>query len=209
MNKDNGPGLEPEAIARAVDVLRRGGVVAFPTETYYGLAVDPFNQKALERLFAVKQRSFSKAVLTIIDHPDQLSRLVREIPPVFNILIRHLWPGPLTLVFDGLPQLPSLLVADDNTIAIRISSHPLARSLVRAFGAPVTATSANLAGEPAAINGQQVLQSLGSGVDFVIDGGDTPGLIASTIVGTRNGQLNLIREGAISFQQVLDVLSAG
>lgn len=191
-----------EALAQACAVLRAGGVVAFPTETYYGLAVDPFNQAALSRLFTLKGRSADKPVLLIIDNPSQLGSLVAEIPPPFTLLMENFWPGPLTLVFPGAKSLPELLTGHRGTIGLRVSSHPVARKLVRAFGRPITATSANFSGQPAAVVAGGVRVQLGPGVDAILDGGATPGGQGSTLLGYQEGKVCLLRAGVIPFAEV-------
>ena len=201
------PQVTEEAIAKACAVLRAGGVVAFPTETYYGLAVDPFNQAALSRLFALKGRAGDKPVLLIVDNPSQLSTLVAEIPPPFPLLMERFWPGPLTLVFPGAPSLPGMLTGHRGTIGVRVSSHPVARQLVRAFGRPLTATSANFSGQPAAVAASGVLEQLGAEVDAVLDGGVTPGGQGSTLLGYQEGKVCLLRAGVIPFAEIEAVLA--
>ncbi|MFH1020501.1 MAG: L-threonylcarbamoyladenylate synthase [Pseudomonadota bacterium] len=196
-----------ESLAQACAVLRDGGIVAFPTETYYGLAVDPFNQAALSRLFALKGRSTDKPVLLIVDNPSQLSTLVAEIPPSFTMLMQKFWPGPLTLVFPGAPLLPELLTGNRGTIGIRVSSHPVARQLVRAFAGPITATSANFSGHPPAVTAGGVRDQLGPGVGLVIDGGKTPGGQGSTLLGYQEGKVCLLRAGVVPFVEIEEVLS--
>jgi L-threonylcarbamoyladenylate synthase len=188
---------------RAVAVLKSGGVVAFPTETYYGLAVDPFNPLALNHLFSLKQRNISKPILTLVDDRESLSSLVQEIPKLYEPLMNAFWPGPLTLIFQARVNLPSLLTAGTATIGVRQSSHPFARQLLRAFGRPLTATSANISGRPAAVDAYEVKAQFGSRIDMVFDGGKTPGIIGSTIIGLEGERLKLIREGVIPFNEIL------
>lgn len=195
------------ALAQACTLLQNGGVVAFPTETYYGLAVDPFNQTALARLFALKRRAVDKPVLLIIENASQLSRLVAEVPPDFNILMEKFWPGPLTLVFPGALSLPEMLTCDRGTIGVRVSSHPVARQLARAFGRPITATSANFSGQPPAITAASVRAQFGTGLAAVLDGGKTTGDRGSTIVGYQEGKACLIRDGVIPFSQIEALLA--
>jgi len=196
-----------EALANACAVLRAGGVVAFPTETYYGLAVDPFNQAALSRLFTLKGRSADKPVLLIVDNVSQLSSLVAETPSPFILLMEKFWPGPLTLVFPGAASLPEMLTGHRGTIGVRVSSHPVARQLVRAFGQPITATSANLSGYPAAIAASGVRDQLGPEVDAVLDGGKTPGGRGSTLLGYQEGKVCLLRAGVVPFARIEAVLA--
>ena len=201
------PQVTDKAMAQACTVLRTGGVVAFPTETYYGLAVDPFNQAALTRLFALKGRSPDKPVMLIVDNPSQLETLVAEIPPPFPLLMERFWPGPLTLVFPGAASLPALLTGNLGTIGVRVSSHPVARQLVRAFGRPITATSANLSGHSPAVGVSGVCSQLGLEVEAVLDGGETPGGQGSTLLGYQEGKVYLLRAGVISFVEIEAVLA--
>jgi L-threonylcarbamoyladenylate synthase len=189
---------------RAVAVLNDGGVVAFPTETYYGLAVDPLNPLALNHLFTLKQRDIAKPILTLVDNRESLSSLVHEIPIVYLQLMERFWPGPLTLIFQAKINLPTLLTAGSSTIGVRQSSHPFARQLLRAFGRPITATSANISGHDAAVDAHGVKVQFGKQIDLVFDGGKAPGILGSTIVGLDGSQLKLIREGVISYDEIMN-----
>lgn len=198
--------ISGEVLDRAVAVIANGGVVAFPTETYYGLAVDPFNEVALDRLFEIKRRPEKKPVLVLIAERSQLSLLTGETPPLFAQLVDRFWPGPLTLVFDALPGLSSKLCGGMATVGVRISSHPVARLLTARAGRPITATSANISGIGPAVNAAEVREQFGDLVDLVLDGGATPGEGGSTVVGIENGMLRLIREGVIPFVEVREVV---
>jgi L-threonylcarbamoyladenylate synthase len=204
-------GLQPCSMAdlnRAVAVLNSGGVVAFPTETYYGLAVDPFNPLALNHLFTLKQREISKPILTLVDDRESLLVLVQSVPAVYSALMDTFWPGPLTLIFQAKLNLPALLTAGTSTIGVRQSSHPFARQLLRAFGKPLTATSANISGRSAAIDAYEVKAQFGSKIDLIFDGGETPGIGGSTIVGLEGDKPRLIREGVIPFAEIVQVSAA-
>jgi L-threonylcarbamoyladenylate synthase len=191
---------------RAVAVLQEGGVVAFPTETSYGLAVDPFNPLALNHLFTLKQRDIDKPILTLVDDRESLSTLVQHIPGIYEPLMKEFWPGPLTLIFQARINLPTLLTAGTSTIGVRQSSHPFARQLLRAFGKPLTATSANISGRTAAVNAFEVRSQFGGRIDMIFDGGRTPGITGSTIIGLDEGSPRLIRPGLIPFADILQVL---
>ncbi len=195
--------IPQEDIDKAISVIADGGVVAFPTETYYGLAVDPFNNSALSRLFALKRRPPDKPVLILISELSQLKELVQEVPPPFERLMKELWPGPTTLVFQGIEALPEMLTGYSGTVGVRISSHPVAQRLSAAAGQAITATSANFSGQPAATDAKGVFEQLGPDVDFVLDGGETPGGMGSTIIGYEDDEINLIRPGVISFDEIL------
>ncbi len=201
----NSGNVTRQDVRRAAEIIRAGGIVAFPTETYYGLAVDAMNVEALVHLFRIKRRDANKPVLILIPTIDHLSRLVKCIPPPFRVLMDAFWPGPLTLVFEGQSKLPELLTGGTGTIGVRISSHPVAQLLVRAVGAPITATSANISGDVPAVNAHQVEKQLGSNVDLLINGGETPGGKGSTIIGWRNEELILIRDGVIPLARILSV----
>ncbi|MFH7320656.1 L-threonylcarbamoyladenylate synthase [Desulfurivibrio sp. D14AmB] len=197
-------GVGEGELARAVAVIRAGGMVAFPTETYYGLAVDPFNREALSRLFAVKRRAPDKPILCLVHERGQLELLARRVPASYEPLITAFWPGPLTLIFEAREEVPLVLTGYSGTVGIRISSHPLATRLAAAFGGPISATSANLSGLPAAASAAEVTAQLGPDVDLVLDGGATPGGRGSTLVGLAGDEPVLIRPGVISQEELME-----
>ncbi|TKB10344.1 L-threonylcarbamoyladenylate synthase [Desulforhopalus sp. IMCC35007] len=181
----------------AVEHLRQGHIVAFPTETYYGLAVDPDNQSAVERLFALKNRPVDKPLLLLIENTTQLRNLVSMVPQDFKPLMDKHWPGPLTLVFPALDSVSPKITAGSKTVGVRISPHPIAARLVQKFGKPITATSANLSGKPPAKTALEISTMFVSDIDFILDGGETTAGLCSTIVGLKGSQLIVIRQGEI------------
>ncbi len=191
-----------EGFNQAVSVLCGGGLVAFPTETWYGLAVDPLNDRALDRLYAVKRRPADKPILVLVESIDQLGLLAESIPEPYPILMEKFWPGPLTLVHPATGGMPARLTAGSGTIAIRCPSHPVAVELVRRFGRPITGTSANISAEHPHKTALGVAESLGGDVDVILDGGITPGRKGSTIIAFKNKMLVCIREGRIPFSEV-------
>jgi L-threonylcarbamoyladenylate synthase len=200
--------LSPAALAEAARIISRGGLVAFPTETYYGLAVDPFSEAALAGLFAVKSRPAAKPILTLIESRAQLTRLTTEIPAVYPVLMDHFWPGPLTLLFRARPELPHLLTGGTGTIGVRISSLPVARRLAAASGGIITATSANLSGRPPAATAAEAATQLGPGLDLILDGGPTAGGCPSTLLTVENGKPLLLREGMVAAADIRRLLAA-
>lgn len=212
MNRDSNVkhirGYQPCSMAdlnRAVAVLKGGGVVAFPTDTFYGLAVDPFNPLALNHLFSLKQRDISKPILTLVEDRESLLSLVQEIPVAYESIMEEFWPGPLTLIFQAKVNLPTLLTAGTSTVGVRQSSHPFARQLLRAYGQPVTATSANVSGQAPAADAYEVKAQFGTKIEMVFDGGKSPGILGSTIIGLAENKLTFIREGMIPFADIIRV----
>jgi len=177
-----------KSIQAAVTLLRAGGIIAFPTETVYGLCVDPGNPRAVERLYRLKGRQASKACAHLIGSRKDADALAPRLPPPAARLADAFWPGPLTLVVPG---------AGGERIGLRFSSVPLARALPRAFGAPLLQTSANRSGEPAALNAAGIVQTLRGGVDLVLDAGLLRGGVASTVVECDGPQYRILREGAV------------
>jgi len=192
-----------EACERGAAIIQGGGLVAFPTETYYGLAVDPFNGAALERLFRLKGRPDDKAVLALIGALEDIGLLAARREPLYDPLMASLWPGPLTLVFAAHDNLPRLLTGGSATVALRLSSHPAAQELIAAAAQPITATSANISGEQPAVSAHEVEGQFPNGIDLIIDGGSTPGGAGSTIVGVKGGSLRVIRDGALDIAPFL------
>lgn len=193
--------------SKASAVIVSGGVAAIPTETSYGLAVDPFNSRSLKRLFEVKKRPASKPVLVLIDEVDKLPSLVSEIPDVYKVLIQHFWPGPLTLIFPAVANLPSLLTAETASIGVRISSHQAAAEICRQAGGVITATSANISGEPPARRVVELAGSLSGDIDLIVDGGDLGEVPPSTILHYHQKRLDVVREGGVHPDLIKELLS--
>ena len=180
--------------------------MAFPTETYYGLAVDPFNSKAVERLFRVKGRSRGQPISLVIDEIKRLEDITTGISPAASILIKKFWPGPLTLILKGSPRLPAALTGGTGKIGVRIPDHPVAVQFVRRATTPLTATSANRSGQPGATTAKAVRESLGTEIDLILDGGTTPNGLESTVVDSTLYPPRLVREGRIPFHDVLEAV---
>jgi len=185
------------SIDLAVEQLQQGRIVAFPTETYYGLAVDPKNESAVTALFNVKKRPVDKPLLLLVQDRSQLLDLISLVPPELEPLIAKYWPGPLTLIFPAHPSVNSIITAGTGTVGIRISPHQVAEKLVRGFGGAITATSANISGMPPAKCAQEVVDMFGDDIDYVLDGGGTTAGLCSTIIGVKKSQLQVIRTGVI------------
>jgi L-threonylcarbamoyladenylate synthase len=183
-------------VAAAAAALRRGEVVAFPTETYYGLAVDALDEAALARLFALKGRGAEKASALLVADMAMLAKLCAEVPARAMELAASHWPGPLTLALPARPGLPAAIVSE-GFVAARVSSHEVAAALVQAAGLPITATSANPAGAPPARTAAEVANHFEGACLHILDGGQTPGGAPSTLVRLRGAVLDVLRQGPI------------
>ena len=189
-----------EEIVFAVAALRRGEIVAYPTETFYGLGVDALDELALARLRALKGRD-GKAILVLVDGPQMLESVCSVVPPLAAALMRRYWPGALTIALPAKRGLPSALV-DDGFIAVRQSSHPTAQALVAGLGRPLTTTSANRAGQPPATTDEMV-EEIFAGRCRILHGGATAGGAPSTLVRVRGSKLEILRRGAIEIDPAL------
>ncbi len=186
----------------AAAVIISGGIAAIPTETSYGLAVNPFNAGSLERLFEIKRRPPTKPLLVLIDEVDRLSRLVSEVPESFKPLMDRFWPGPLTLIFPAKPDLPSLLTAGTGTIGVRISSNRSASEICRQAGGMITATSANVSGEHPAWSAEQLISSFSNSIELIVDGGELEQVPPSTVIRSENDEVVLIRPGRLDLGDI-------
>ncbi len=195
---------DPEAVKRAVSILKKGGVIAFPTETSYGLGASIKAPKALERIYEIKKRPKEKPLLVIISSLEQLNELAEELTPAARALISKFWPGPLTLLFKARPGLHWALTGSTGKIGIRLSSHPWAREIVSKLAIPITATSCNLAGAPPANSPEEVAERLKHCLpDYICPAGPTPGGPPSTIVDTTISPPAIIRAGAVDPADIL------
>ena len=203
----NSDSFDNSELQEAVKEIRGGGIVMFPTDTLYGLAVDPRNWNAVEQLFKVKGRNPSNAIPMICADLDQVEREVGLMPDLAKQLSRIFWPGPLTMVLDGKGSLAENATGVDGSVGVRVPSHPVARALAREVGHPITATSANCSGESApqivAEASKLILESVG----LILDTGEVPGGLPSTIVDVRTDPVQLIRAGAIPWDDVLNSIN--
>ncbi|MCK4846125.1 MAG: threonylcarbamoyl-AMP synthase [Deltaproteobacteria bacterium] len=187
-----------EALDAAVETIKSGGIVAYPTETVFGLAVDPFNTTAVKKLFDLKGRSDNNPISLIVNDIEVVEDLVEEIPPLAEKLMKEFWPGPLTIIFKAKATLPKAITAGTGKVGLRVSSSGAAMRLAREAGSAITATSANPTGKPAATTATQVRDYFGDDIDVIIDGGRLTDTTASTVVDITTGSIAIVREGAIS-----------
>lgn len=195
----------PEALRRALTVLGAGGLVAFPTDTVYGLGALAFDAKAVESIYAAKNRPEEKAIPILLGSTDDLFKVISELPPMAVKLVSRFWPGPLTLILPKKPTLPESVSATP-TVAVRVPNHSVARALLRAAG-PMAVSSANLSGKAGCSTAQEVLTQLGGKVALILDGGNTPGGVPSTLVDCTGAEPVLLRDGPISLENILSALT--
>lgn len=189
---------DPAAIGEAARLLRGAGLVAFPTETFYGLGADALDGAAVARVFQVKGRPTDKPLLVLIASLAMAAEVARAVPPRARRLASRYWPGPLTLILPARPGLPSALTADTGTIGVRVPGHAVALALVEAAGGPVTAPSANVHGAAPPRTAAEVLAGLADRVDLVLDGGPTAGGPPSTLLDVTGVRPRVVRAGAIT-----------
>jgi len=196
---------ENEVIRIAAAIVSRGGVIAYPTETIYGLGADASNEQAIRKIFELKGRNFSNPISVIIGRPDDVHPLVRKIPKAAQKLMDAFWPGPLTIVFEAAGSVSPLLTANTGRIGIRLSGHDTARRIARAAGKPLTATSANLSGGPECATANQVIAQIGDKLDAIVDSGNTSGTAGSTIIDATREHPVILRTGVISREEIFKI----
>ncbi len=195
----NVDGQRPEdsIISEASSILKAGGIIAYPTETFYGLGADGRNEEAIKRIFLIKGRTFQNPISLIIGDVSYVKGLVEEIPEFALHLMEKFWPGALTIVFKASTDVSPLLTAGTRKIGIRLSSHPVAAALAVKLGRPITATSANPSGGHECTRVEEFVHGMGDHIDIIIDAGQTPGGSGSTVIDVTTEPPTILREGAI------------
>lgn len=200
----------------AADCLTAGGLALVPTETVYGVGVaisafaanleTPGPDTGYGRIFTLKQRELTQTVPWLVDGPAAIERYGKDVPHSICALAEKLWPGALTLVVPAADDVPSFMRAADGTVALRASASPVVQELIARCGSPLAVTSANTHGKPAPISFDEVEPRILAGVDVAVDAGETPCRDASTIVAVRDGELQILREGALAVREIRAVL---
>jgi len=198
------PADSPDAIQQALEILHTSGLVAFPTDTVYGVGSLAFDGKAVESIYAAKDRPVEKAIPVLIGDEGDLEKVGMDIPGIAYKLAYRFWPGPLTILVPKKPTLPESVSATE-TVGVRIPDHEVARALLRAAG-PMAVTSANISGQPSPSTAEEVFAQLDGRIPLIIDGGRTSGGVPSTLVDCTGEKIKILREGPISLE---DLLSAG
>ncbi|MBN1304081.1 MAG: threonylcarbamoyl-AMP synthase [Anaerolineales bacterium] len=190
----------PQALTAALQMLRNGKLVAFPTDTVYGLGALVFDTRAIERIYAVKNRPVEKAIPVLLGNMDDITKISSDVPDIAYRLASRFWPGPLTLIVPKHPELPDIVSAVEG-VGIRIPDHPAARVLLNAAG-PMAVTSANISGGPNTTTASQVLEQLQNHIPLILDGGETPGGAPSTVVDCLGKVPVVLRDGPISKKEI-------
>ena len=193
-------------LARAADLLRGGGVVAFPTDTIYGLGALADNSVAIDRIFKIKGRPITQALPLLAADEAQAVSVTRFVPETAKLLMARFWPGALTLVLPRAIWMSEMITAGGLTIAVRVPDHPLTIALIEAAGGPLVGTSANIHGHPNPITAGDVQSQLGNSVDLIIDGGQVHGGTESTVVDVTVNPPRIIRQGAIAKEEIEQVV---
>jgi tRNA threonylcarbamoyl adenosine modification protein (Sua5/YciO/YrdC/YwlC family) len=209
INKEN-----PEAvlIAYAAQQLQQGEVLGMPTDTFYGLAADPFNLHAVERVYDIKSRSRHKPLSLLIESVEQADTLANYLSPEFYLLAERFWPGPLTIIVPAAPKLPLKVTANSGNVALRVPAAAIPLAVIRKSGMPITATSANLSGASECATAAAVRDQLAHRLNLIVDGGPAPHLLPSTIVDLTVDEIGkpswrIQRQGAIPAQEITALLS--
>ena len=196
---------DEKAIPFSIDTLRSGNLVAFPTDTVYGLAADPFNISAIIKLFESKGREYNKAIAILVGSLEQVEMIADHFTDNAKKLTQKFWPGGMTVIVPKRKEIPDLL-SSNQTIGIRMPDHPVALQILKEFG-PLATTSANLSGGANPLNAADVLQQLNNRIPLILDGGSCPGGVPSTVVDCTIEELHILRKGAISEEDLVKTLS--
>ena len=198
-----------DVLLEAADIIRNGGIVAMPTETLYGLAADPFSSAAIARVFAVKGRAAEQAIALVAADVIQINEQVQPLLELELRLAKAFWPGPLTMLLERPASIPAELTGGSSRVGVRVPAHEVTRKLCRASSRVLTATSANLSGQPASADPDVVANVFASSdVNLLLDAGRTPGGLPSTIVEVHPSSVRLVRTGAIDFREVQACVNA-
>jgi L-threonylcarbamoyladenylate synthase len=192
-------------IETAAQIVKTGGVVAFPTDTVYGLGANPFKDKAVDRIYQVKRRDRQLPLPVLLADEVQMAGVVAAVSDVARLLMKRFWPGGLTLVLSKAASFPDNITAGGDSVAIRMPGHEVTLALIRKAGVPIVGTSANLSNQPSAVTAEEVKDQLGSAVDLVVDGGRCPGGVESTVVDLTGPVPIILRQGAVPEEKIKQV----
>ena len=201
--------VTPEAslIKYAAEQIQAGQVLGMPTDTFYGLAADPFNLRAVELVYEIKSRLRHKPLSLLIENVDQAEEFARPLPDDFHLLARRFWPGPLTMIVPAASHLPLKVTANKGRVALRWPNSPIACAIIEQLGGPITGTSANISGYASCSNARELAKQLGDKLSLILDSGETGASVSSTIVTLNGDEWKIVREGKISAEAIAKALA--
>ena len=191
-----------EQVEKGISILKQGGIVAFPTDTVYGLGVWAYNEQAVVRVYKIKERPQNVALPLLLANVSRIGEVAEHVPPIAWLLAHYFLPGALTIILHKSNLVPDIITAGGKTVAVRVPAHPIPIALAQGLGAPIVGTSANVSGKPSALTADEVYSQFGSKIDLVIDGGLCPGGRQSTIIDVTGDEPVILREGAISREEL-------
>jgi L-threonylcarbamoyladenylate synthase len=194
---------EGRALEDAITTVQHGGVIAFPTDTVYGIGASLKHRDAIARIYDIKGRAQDKPIPILVSRPEVIDTLTDDVDEDLIELAFRFWPGPLTVVIKGKADLPPEVMAQDGTIGVRIPDHSIPLAIAQRIGGAIATTSANRSGEPAAVTAKEIQKTLGGTLDLILDGGIAPGQAASTVIRREGDTISVIREGTVTIDQLL------
>jgi len=189
-------------IKKAAEFIKQGKIVVFPTETVYGIGTNGLNEKAVERLYEVKQRPLNKPITLLVSNMKMVELVAKDITEIEYKIMQKFFPGPLTIILKKKDIVPDIVTSGQDTVGVRMPSGEISRKLVEKAGVPIAAPSANITGEPSGTNIQDVKRYFDGRVDYFIDGGESELGVSSTIVQVINGKIKILRQGSITLEQI-------
>lgn len=199
---------DSKTVLYAAEFIRRGCVVGVPTDTFYGLAADPFNLAAVEEIYRVKGRPENRALPILVNSMDQAVTLARDVPTNFMKLAQKFWPGPLTLLVDASNRLPLKVTGNKGRVALRWPNSQVVCAIIEQMDSPVTGTSANISGLPSCANAEELVKQLGERLPLILDSGETGASLSSTIVDLRGDEWRVVREGVVTAADIQSALAS-
>lgn len=198
--------MDDEKIRQAAKIIKEGGIVVFPTETVYGIGTNGLDKSAIEKLYKVKKRPFDKPISLLVSDTEMINKVAKDITQLEQKLIEAFFPGPFTIILKKKEIVPDILTSNGKTVGIRMPENEIARKLVEYAGVPIAAPSANISGKKSGTNLEEILEDFDENVDCFIDGGNSKLKIGSTIVKVEDENINILRQGSISKEQIEKVI---
>ncbi|MFQ5455026.1 MAG: L-threonylcarbamoyladenylate synthase [Nitrospirota bacterium] len=195
-------GVNSEVLDRIAGVIKKGGVIIYPTDTFYGIGCNAFDIEAINKIYRIKKRNKKKPILILVPDKEDIIPLTEDICPLTYKIIEKFWPGPITIIFKASKRLPHILTAGTGHIGIRVPDNLLTQTILKNAGVPLTATSANISGKGGASRVEEIISSLGDKVDLIVDGGNRTREEPSTIVNGTADNIHLVREGKIKREDI-------